>query len=119
MDFFPITPSSMAKPAAAPFRRSQASKGSSSSGMEVIPGDYRIGGTLLAVATFLGPVCHLWWPQFFIHALLGGFLSFQALPYHPFSSSPARFRLRPSQLLPLCAVLMPQFKLPISRLHWR
>ena len=27
---------------------------------QAIPGDYRIGGVLLSVAAFLGPVCHLW-----------------------------------------------------------
>jgi hypothetical protein len=26
----------------------------------VMPGDYRIGATLLGVSVFLGPVCHLW-----------------------------------------------------------
>ena len=36
------------------------------SNMTVIPGDYRIGGVLLGVATFLGPVCHLW-TQFGVH----------------------------------------------------
>ena len=45
--------------------------------MDVIPGDYRIGGVLLGVATFLGPVCHLW-TQFGIHGFLGAFLAFQA-----------------------------------------
>lgn len=43
----------------------------------VIRGDPRIGLTLLGVATFLGPVCHLW-TQFLLHGLLGGFLTFQA-----------------------------------------
>lgn len=43
----------------------------------VIPGDYRIGATLLGVSFFLGPVCHLW-TQFLLHGALGGFLSFQA-----------------------------------------
>ena len=47
------------------------------SNMTVIPGDYRIGGVLLGVATFLGPVCHLW-TQFGIHGFLGAFLAFQA-----------------------------------------
>jgi hypothetical protein len=46
-------------------------------GLTVIPGDYRIGATLLTVATFLGPGCHLW-TQFFLHGVLGGFLCFQA-----------------------------------------
>jgi len=50
----------------------------SSGEMEVMPGDYRIGATLLAVSAFLGPVCHLWWPQFFLHGVLGAFLTFQA-----------------------------------------
>ena len=45
--------------------------------MDVIPGDYRIGGVLLGVATFLGPICHLW-TQFGIHGFLGAFLAFQA-----------------------------------------
>jgi len=31
----------------------------------------------LGVAFLLGPVLHLWWPQFFLHGLLGGFLTFQ------------------------------------------
>jgi hypothetical protein len=44
----------------------------------VVPGDYRVGATLATVSLFLGPVCHLWFPQFFVHALLGAFLSFQA-----------------------------------------
>ena len=47
------------------------------SGMTVIPGDYRIGGVLLSVAAFLGPVCHLW-TQFGVHGFLGAFLAFQA-----------------------------------------
>jgi len=42
----------------------------------VIPEDYRFGGTLLGVAALLGPVLHLW-PQFALHALIGGFLTFQ------------------------------------------
>jgi hypothetical protein len=46
-------------------------------GLTVIPGDYRIGATLLTVATFLGPGCHLW-TQFLLHGVLGGFLCFQA-----------------------------------------
>ena len=40
-----------------------------SSAIEVIPGDYRIGGVLLSVAAFLGPVCHLW-TQFGVHGIL-------------------------------------------------
>eukprot|EP00227_Mantoniella_beaufortii_P003685 CAMPEP_0197617602 /NCGR_PEP_ID=MMETSP1326-20131121/61115_1 /TAXON_ID=1155430 /ORGANISM="Genus nov. species nov., Strain RCC2288" /LENGTH=273 /DNA_ID=CAMNT_0043186497 /DNA_START=35 /DNA_END=856 /DNA_ORIENTATION=+ len=56
----------------------QAAAAASSSGLpDVIPGDYRIGGVLLTVATFLGPVCHLW-PQFFVHGILGSFLALQA-----------------------------------------
>lgn len=47
------------------------------SNMTVIPGDYRIGGVLLGVATFLGPVCHLW-TQFGVHGFLGAFLTLQA-----------------------------------------
>lgn len=50
---------------------------SAASGMTVIPGDYRIGGVLLSVAAFLGPVCHLW-TQFGVHGFLGAFLAFQA-----------------------------------------
>ena len=42
-----------------------------SSAIEVIPGDYRIGGVLLSVAAFLGPVCHLW-TQFGVHGILAG-----------------------------------------------
>ena len=59
--------------------RHQAASSSSSSGgaVDVIPGDYRIGGVLLAVAAFLGPVCHLW-TQFGVHGFLGAFLAFQA-----------------------------------------
>ena len=43
----------------------EAGKGkasSSGSGLPtvVMPGDYRIGATLLTVSVFLGPVCHLW-----------------------------------------------------------
>lgn len=53
-----------------------ADKGSSSS-LDVIKEDYRIGGTLLGVSALLGPVFHLWWPQFFLHALLGTFLTIQ------------------------------------------
>ena len=45
--------------------------------IDVIPGDYRIGGVLLGVATFLGPVCHLW-TQFGVHGFLGAFLALQA-----------------------------------------
>ena len=48
-----------------------------SSSIDVIPGDYRIGGVLLGVAAFLGPVCHLW-TQFGVHGVLGAFLAFQA-----------------------------------------
>ena len=51
---------------------------SESSESKVIPGDYRIGATLIAISLFLGPVCHLWFPQCAIHAILGGFLSLQA-----------------------------------------
>mmetsp|Transcript_33286 Transcript_33286/g.55821 ORF Transcript_33286/g.55821 Transcript_33286/m.55821 type:complete len:293 (-) Transcript_33286:305-1183(-) len=43
----------------------------------VMPPDYRIGGILLTVSFLLGPLFHLW-SQFFLHAFLGGFLSFQA-----------------------------------------
>jgi hypothetical protein len=56
----------------------------------VMPGDYRIGATLLGVSVFLGPVCHLWWPQFFIHGFLGAFLAFQA--------SRVRFRFSDKEL---------------------
>ena len=62
-------------------RRSVANASSSSSESsetKVIPGDYRIGATLIAISLFLGPVCHLWFPQCAIHAVLGGFLSLQA-----------------------------------------
>ena len=45
--------------------------------MTVIPGDYRLGAILLTVSAFLGLGCHLG-TQGFVHALLGGFLSFQA-----------------------------------------
>jgi hypothetical protein len=40
----------------------EAGKASSGSGLPtvVMPGDYRIGATLLTVSMFLGPVCHLW-----------------------------------------------------------
>ena len=55
-----------------------SSSSSESSETKVIPGDYRIGATLIAISLFLGPVCHLWFPQCAIHAILGGFLSFQA-----------------------------------------
>jgi len=51
--------------------------GAAAGAIDVIPGDYRIGGVLLSVAMFLGPVCHLW-TQFGVHGLLGGFLAFQA-----------------------------------------
>jgi len=43
----------------------------------VVPGDYRIGGALIAVAFVVGPIAHLW-TQFVAHAALGGFLAFQA-----------------------------------------
>ncbi|OUS43575.1 hypothetical protein BE221DRAFT_147516 [Ostreococcus tauri] len=43
----------------------------------VVPGDYRVGGILLAVAALTGPALHLW-TQSVIHGVLGGFLSFQA-----------------------------------------
>jgi len=73
----------------------EAGKGkasSSGSGLPtvVMPGDYRIGATLLTVSVFLGPVCHLWWPQFFIHGFLGAFLAFQA--------SRVRFRFSDKEL---------------------
>lgn len=55
-----------------------SSSESSESSTKVIPGDYRIGATLIAISLFLGPVCHLWFPQCAIHAILGGFLSLQA-----------------------------------------
>ena len=55
----------------------------------VIPGDYRIGATLLGVAAFLGFGCGLW-TQFLVHGVLGGFLSFQA--------SRVRFRFSGSDL---------------------
>ena len=55
-----------------------SSSSSESSETKVIPGDYRIGATLIAISLFLGPVCHLWFPQCAIHAILGGFLSLQA-----------------------------------------
>lgn len=55
----------------------QGDGGGPSGPLTVIPTDYRIGATLLAVALFLGPVCHLW-TQFLLHGALGGFLSFQA-----------------------------------------
>ena len=55
-----------------------SSSESSESFAKVIPGDYRIGATLIAISLFLGPVCHLWFPQCAIHAILGGFLSLQA-----------------------------------------
>ena len=59
------------------------------SSMQVIPGDYRIGGVLLSVATFLGPVCHLW-TQFGVHGFLGAFLTLQA--------SRVRFRFSDTEL---------------------
>merc|ERR1712216_663249 len=55
-----------------------SSSSSESSETKVIPGDYRIGATLIAISLFLGPACHLWFPQCAIHAILGGFLSLQA-----------------------------------------
>ena len=55
-----------------------SSSSSESSETKVIPGDYRIGATLIAISLFLGPVCHLWFPQCALHAILGGFLSLQA-----------------------------------------
>ena len=56
----------------------RASSSSSGNDVTVIPGDYRVGATLVSISVFLGPICHLWFPQFFVHLLLGGFLSFQA-----------------------------------------
>jgi hypothetical protein len=58
--------------------RATMSDDSTKSDITVVPGDYRVGATLATVSLFLGPVCHLWFPQFFVHALLGAFLSFQA-----------------------------------------
>ena len=55
-----------------------SSSSSSGNDVTVIPGDYRVGATLVSISVFLGPICHLWFPQFFVHLLLGGFLSFQA-----------------------------------------
>lgn len=55
----------------------------------VVPGDYRLGGGLLAVALFLGPGLHLW-TQGALHGVLGGFLSLQA--------SRVRFRFTDSAL---------------------
>jgi len=49
-----------------------------STGTVVMPGDYRIGGILLTVSLILGPGLFHLWLQFFLHALLGGFLTFQA-----------------------------------------
>jgi hypothetical protein len=69
-----------------PFLRQKAS---AKEGLTVLPGDYRIGATLLTVATFLGPGCHLW-SQFFVHGLLGAFLAFQA--------SRVRFRFSDTEL---------------------
>lgn len=60
-----------------------------SKGVVVMPADYRIGGTLLTVSLLLGPVFHLW-SQFFLHAFLGGFLTFQ--------SSRVRFRFTETDL---------------------
>ena len=58
--------------------RATMSDDSTKNDITVVPGDYRVGATLATVSLFLGPVCHLWFPQFFVHALLGAFLSFQA-----------------------------------------
>ena len=57
-------------------RASRSPVAAASSSIDVIPGDYRIGGVLLGVAAFLGPVCHLW-TQFGVHGVLA-FLAFQA-----------------------------------------
>eukprot|EP00976_Prorocentrum_cordatum_P104190 1193769-Prorocentrum_minimum.AAC.2 len=54
-----------------------AAPSTAASGTVVMPGDYRIGGILLTVSVLLGPGFHLW-TQFFLHAFLGGFLTFQA-----------------------------------------
>eukprot|EP00466_Bigelowiella_natans_P007586 jgi/Bigna1/71228/fgenesh1_pg.15_\ len=76
--------------ALAPLRSSSTdSEPASSSGLVVIPEDYRLGGSLLGVAFLLGPALHLW-PQFFLHALIGGFLTFQ--------TTRVRFRFSDSDL---------------------
>jgi hypothetical protein len=59
-------------------RATMSDDDSTKNDITVVPGDYRVGATLATVSLFLGPVCHLWFPQFFVHALLGAFLSFQA-----------------------------------------
>jgi hypothetical protein len=70
-------------------RRRAVSCSAAASGKTVIPGDPRIGVTLLAVAVFLGPGLHLWL-QFLLHGVLGGFLTFQ--------STRVRFRFDEQQL---------------------
>lgn len=72
-----------------PLRAESEGKSSRGGGTVVMPGDYRIGGTLLTVSLLLGPLAHLWGP-FFWHALLGGFLTFQ--------SSRVRFRFTDTDL---------------------
>lgn len=83
----------MRRAAAARFSAARASSTSSSdsarSNLTVIPGDYRLGGTLLGVSLFLGPVCHLG-TQCLVHGLLGAFLLLQA--------SRVRFRFSDQQL---------------------
>jgi Protein of unknown function (DUF3119) len=61
----------------------------SSSPKSVIPADPRLGLILLTVAAGLGPVAHLW-GQSALHALLGGFLTFQ--------STRVRFRFADKEL---------------------
>ena len=57
--------------------RVAATNASSDDDVVVVPGDYRIGGILIGVALFTGPLLHLW-TQFLLHGALGGFLAFQA-----------------------------------------
>jgi hypothetical protein len=57
--------------------RVAATHASSDDDVVVVPGDYRIGGILIGVALFTGPLLHLW-TQFLLHGALGGFLAFQA-----------------------------------------
>lgn len=57
--------------------RVAAMNASSDDDVVVVPGDYRIGGILIGVALFTGPLLHLW-TQFLLHGALGGFLAFQA-----------------------------------------